>query len=182
MNPLLDVGQRRVISDLDKQAMDVLGWDLQSGGTNLTTLHLLAQTQLAQRMGVTVEEMAANPNASALLLAPTWIDQDNNALDDRGERLSQMIVDSSVYEWGWSGYWWGWSGYWQEHGDLSQAGFWQNMSWQTVDMSITEAQMNGTQPADASVPEPSSILGLLGVGWLGLGSWRQRRGNRRNED
>ena len=183
MDPVLEVGQRRQISDLDRLAMDVIGWDLQPGGASLATLYSQSLNQLAQKMGVTLEWMMANPAAAALLLTPTWLDDDNDNLDDRGELLQDMVVSSQVYEWGWSGYWWGWSGYWwgwsgywQEHGDLddlSKAGFWQNFSWQTANLPTT-----GIQTTSASVPEPTSTIGLLGLGLLGLGSLlRQHRQN-----
>ena len=192
MDPTLKVGQRREISDLDKLAMDVLGWDLQAGGTDLSTLNSRAKALLAEKMGVTVEWMEANSDLAALLLTPTWLDADNNNLDDRGELLNQMVVSSGVYEWGWGGYWWGWGGYWwgwggywQEQGDLddlgdlAETGFWQNFSWQTVDTATINAPIKQIQTTAASVPEPTSILGLLGLGLLGIG-WR-RRGDRRNE-
>ena len=163
--------------------MDVIGWDLQPGGASLATLYSQSLNQLAQKMGVTLEWMMANPAAAALLLTPTWLDDDNDNLDDRGELLQDMVVSSQVYEWGWSGYWWGWSGYWwgwsgywQEHGDLddlSKAGVWQNFSWQTANLPTT-----GIQTTSASVPEPTSAIGLLGLGLLGLGSLlRQHRQN-----
>ncbi|MDJ0701944.1 MAG: NF038122 family metalloprotease [Leptolyngbyaceae cyanobacterium MO_188.B28] len=189
MDPTLKVGQRRELSDLDKLAIDVLGWDLQPGGADLATLNSQAKALLAQKMGLTLEEMEANPTAAALLLTPDWLDADNDDLDDRGELLNQMVVDSGVYEWGWSGYWWGysgywwgWSGFWQKQDssdDLDEAAFWQNFSWQTVDMATTEAQLNGTQTASASVPEPTSILGWVGVGGAGLVSLYRRQGQRR---
>ena len=199
MDPVLEVGQRRQLSDLDQLAMDVIGWDLQSGEASLATLYSQSLNQLAQKMGVTVEWMAANSDLAALLLTPTWLDTDNNNLDDRGELLNQMVVSSEVYEWGWGGYWWGWGGYWwgwggywQERGDLdtlgdlSQQSFWQNFSWQTVDLPTTDlpttdTPIKQTQTTAASVPEPSSVLGLLGLGLLSLGSWR-RRGDRSNQD
>ena len=175
MDPVLEVGQRRQLTDLDRLAIDVIGWDLQSGETSLSTTYNESLSQLAQQMGVTTEWMIANPEAAALLLTPTWLDDDNDNLDDRGELLQDMVVSSQVYDWGWSGYWWGWSGYWwgwsgywQEHGDLdnvSQEAFWQNFSWQTVNLANAE-----TQATAASVPEPSSMSGLLSLGLMGLGS------------
>ena len=193
MDPVLNLGQRRDMSDLDMLAMDILGWDLQSGGTDLAVLNAQAKEQLAQAMGVTVAWMDANPDAAALLLTPTWVDTDNDNLDDRGQLLHDMVISSETYEWGWSGYWWGWSSYWQERDgldtfddlldtlkdledlenleNLSEAGFWQNFSWQTVNSPATDTQANA-----ASVPEPTSTTGLLALDLLIIGSWRQRRG------
>ncbi|MCG8367167.1 MAG: NF038122 family metalloprotease [Pseudanabaenales cyanobacterium] len=183
MNPTLKTGQRRTISDLDKLALDVIGWDLSPSTTiDLAGLNTLAKEQLAQKMGVTLEWMDANPTAAALLLAPDWLNTDDGEFDQRSELLQDMITSSKVYEWGWSGYWWGWSGYWQATDALTQDGFWQNIFWQTVDMSTTDAQMQQIQTTAAPVPEPTSVVGLLGLSWLGIGSWRRRRGDRRNED
>ena len=192
MDPILNPGERREITALDKTAMDVIGWDLQTGGSDLATLHGVAMDRLAQEIGVTAGWIEANPHQAALLFTPDWLDADNNNLDDRGELLNDMVISSEVYEWGWSGYWWGWSGYWwgwsgywQEHGDLDDLddlddlGFWQNFSWQTLDTPTVDAPINQSQTTAASVPEPNSILGLLGLGWLGLGSLYRRQGDRR---
>ena len=183
MNPTLKTRQRRTISDLDKLALDVIGWDLSPSTTiDLAGLNTLAKEQLAQKMGVTLEWMDANPTAAALLLAPDWLNTDDGEFDQRSELLQDMITSSKVYEWGWSGYWWGWSGYWQATDALTQDGFWQNIFWQTVDMSTTDAQMQQIQTTAAPVPEPTSVVGLLGLSWLGIGSWRRQWGDRRNED
>ena len=191
MDPVLNLGERRKMTDLDLLAMDIIGWDLQSGGTNLATLHTRAKEQLAQEIGVTVAWMEAHPDAAALLLTPGWLDRDNNNLDDRGQRLHDMIVSSETYEWGWSGYWWGWSGYWwgwsgywQEQGDmdyLPETAFAQHFSWQIVDAPATTTPANSTPANSASVPEPTSTMGLLEVGLLSIGAWRQRRGDRKCE-
>ena len=72
----------------------------------------------------------------AELLTPDYLDQDNNGYDDRGEQLHEMVVNSGeVYNWGWSGFWWGWSGFWQSADDLNEDGFWQNFSFQTIEVS-----------------------------------------------
>ena len=137
-------------------------------------------------MAVSLEWMDANPTQAAELLAPIWLNTDGDNHDDRGELLRDMIKDSKVYKsgnngywWGWSGYWWGWSGYWQEQGDGAQDGFWQNMSWQTVDTSKAKTQMKRDITSATSVPEPASTLGLLGLGWMGLASLYQRKGKDR---
>ena len=189
MDPVLNTGERREITALDTTAMDAIGWDLQAGGSDLASLHGIAMDRLAQELGVTAEWLAANPDQAAQLFTPDWLDADNNNLDDRGELLNDMVISSEVYEWGWSGYWWGWSGYWwgwsgywQEHGDfddfddfedledLEDLGFWQNFSWQTLDTPTKEAPSSA-----ASVPEPTSTLGLLGLGWMGLASLYRRK-------
>ena len=182
MDPTLTVGQRRTISDLDKLALDVIGWDLLSSAPpDLAVLNALARENLAQKMGVTPEWMSANPTAAAERLAPIWLNTDGDKYDDRGELLQEMIKSSKVYKsdkdgywWGWGGYWWGWGGYWQERDDVDEAaGLWQHMVWQTVESPITDAQK-----AAASVPEPAANTGLLGLAGLGLGGllqgWRKK--------
>ena len=171
MDPTLKAGQRRTISDLDKLALDVIGWDLLSSApANLAVLNRLAREKLAQKMGVTLEWINANPIDAAELLAPIWLNTDGDKYDDRGELLQEMIKSSKVYQSDQDGYWWGWSGYWQERDDADEAGLWQNMSWQTTAVSTTEAPTTA-----ASVPEPASNAGLLGLAWLGLGGWLKRR-------
>jgi PEP-CTERM motif len=179
MDPSLGTGKRRQITDLDTVAMDVIGWDLRQGNTDLKTIYSSAKSNLAKKMGVTVGWIDANPNQAASILTPPWIDKDLDNKDDRGELLSEMIVNSGVYEygwsgykWGWNGYWWGWNGYWQSQKDFDKDGFWQHMSWETLDeeeASILQAQ---------SVPEPSSWLGLLGLAGMSVFSLLTRRGRR----
>ena len=177
MDPILKAGQRRTISDLDKLALDVIGWDLLSSAPpDLAVLNRLARENLAQKMGVTQEWMAANPTDAAELLAPIWLNTDGDKYDDRGELLQDMIKSSKVYKsgkdgywWGWSGYWWGWSGYWQEQDEGDEESLWQNMSWQTVEGQSTDAQI-----VAASVPEPTSKAGLLGLAGLGLNGLLKR--------
>jgi hypothetical protein len=139
MDPLLSAAQRRQITDLDKQLFDAIGWDLKTGDADLATINAEAEAMLAEKMGIAVTEL--DPS-DASLLTPDYLDTDVNGYDDRGEKLQEMIVNSGeVYEWGWKGYWWGWKGYWwgwkgywQSASDLNQDGFWQNMSWQTIDL------------------------------------------------
>ncbi|MDJ0703329.1 MAG: NF038122 family metalloprotease [Leptolyngbyaceae cyanobacterium MO_188.B28] len=181
MDPLLGLGERREITTLDKQLFDAIGWDLQNGSTDLAALNTLAKEHLAQQLGMTVQELEANPKAVAAL-TPEWIDGDGDGYDDRGELLNDMVVSSEVYDWGWSGFWWGysgfwwgWSGFWQSTDELNQDGFWQNMAWQTVNSPTKKVQMKPDPASPASVPEPTSIFGLLGLGGMGLGSLYRRK-------
>ena len=182
MDPTLNAGQRRTISDLDKLALDVIGWDLApSESIDLAALNTLAKEQLAQKMGVTLEWMESNPTDAALRLAPDWQNIEGGEGDERGVLLQDLITNSKIYEWGWGGYWWGWGGYWQSTDELSQDDFWQNFSWQTVDMPTTKVQIKQAPTTPPSVPEPTSTLGLLGLGWLGVSSWWRRRLDRQNQ-
>ena len=101
----------------------------------------LGSSKLGPILGKDKEFKYARQQAS--ILTPDFLDENNNDYDDRGEQLYEMVENSGdVYEWGWSGYWWGWSGYWwgwsgywQSATDFSQDGFWQNVNWQTVEIS-----------------------------------------------
>ena len=84
-------------------------------------------------MEVTVEWMETNPVEAAEILTPDFVDENQNEIDDRGEKLHEMVVNSGeVYNWGWRGYWWGWRGYWQSGDNFDQDGFWQNFNFQTL--------------------------------------------------
>ncbi len=140
MDPVLKINQTRDISNLDLQAMDVIGWDFDSATNNvtpLTTKSLFftkskALLRLSENLNVSVFELLGNYNTSFM---------------------------------GGSGWWMGGSGWWQQ-ADLSYQGW----NWQHAESpaeSIVEP---------ASVPEPSSALGLLGIALLGIRSlFKSRR-------
>ncbi|MBR8834839.1 MAG: NF038122 family metalloprotease [Stigonema ocellatum SAG 48.90 = DSM 106950] len=181
MDPTLGIGQRRQISTLDQTAMNVLGWNLQQGDTNLTNVYNSAETRLAQKMGVTVNWMNANPSNGASLVTPNWIDTNKNNLDDRGESLNKMLASSGVYQWtansyswGANGYWWGWTGYWQT-ANVSANGFWQNVAAETLDEEEPLDEGEPTSSEAISVSEPSSMTGLIGMALVGIASLLQRR-------
>ena len=162
MDPTLGTGQRREVTNLDLTAMDVLGWDVQQGNIDFTSLYNDAQTELLQKFGVSPTPLQ-------------WIDEDGDNIDDRGELLSDMIKEcGQIYEWGWNGYWWGWNGYWQSHEELEQDGFWQNVAFQKMDFETSTVEAKST-------PEPTSLIGILGLGLLGIMSRSQgflgRKGN-----
>ena len=169
MDPTLGTGQRREVTNLDLTAMDVLGWDVQQGNIDFTSLYNDAQTELLQKFGVSPTPLQ-------------WIDEDGDNKDDRGELLSEMIKESGQiyewgwngYKWGWNGYWWGWNGYWQSHEELEQDGFWQNVAFQKMDFETSTVEAKST-------PEPTSLIGILGLGLLGIMSRSQgflgRKGN-----
>ncbi|MGB3640548.1 MAG: NF038122 family metalloprotease [Rivularia sp. (in: cyanobacteria)] len=157
MDPTLGVGQRRQVTSLDLTAIDVLGWDVQQGNVDFTTLYNHAQTQLLQKFGVSPTPLQ-------------WIDEDGDRKDDRGELLNEMIRNSGDiyqwgwkgYKWGWNGFWWGWNGFWQSHEELKEDGFWQNVAWQKMDFN----QSNSVEVK--STPEPTSLIGLLGLSLFGI--------------
>jgi hypothetical protein len=141
MNPLLNVGQRRSVTTIDRRAMDAIGWDLGQGNVNFATLNSQAKQRLAQRIGKTVAWLDANSIEAAQLLS-----------QNRDQDVATMIDQSQIYEWGLGICIPGLPGCWR------QEGFWQNYSWQTLD----------TQGEVAKTPEPSSFIGLLGLVGLGF--------------
>ncbi len=157
MDPTLGLGQRRQVTNLDLTTMDVLGWDVQQGNIDFNTLYNDAQTQLLQKFG-------------SSFTPSQWIDKDGNKEDDRGELLNEMIDNSGdIYQWGWKGYQWGWdgswsgwNGYWQSRAELEQDGFWQNVAWQKMDFNESSSLKV------KSTPEPTSLIGLLGLSLLGI--------------
>jgi hypothetical protein len=148
MDPTLKLGQRRTISMLDQRVMDAIGWDLQQGGTDLASLQSQAKARLAQRLGITVGWLDANPVEAALLLT-----------QDRTLDVQTMIEESEVYDWRASsgGGWW-------------QDGVWEHFLEEKVPSSTTD------QTEEIPVPEPSSAAGwFLGSGFLGMGFLLKRR-------
>ena len=186
MVPVLATGQRREITELDLQLFDAIGWDVQAGNINLETINTTAKTELAAKIISTAQEEGidirsgaitkwANGNDNKLnyarkqaaILTPDYIDLNNNNKDDRGEQLNQMVENSgNVYNWGWQGYWWGWQGYWwgwqgywQSGDDLNQDGFWQNLNWQTVEVSNTPKLT--TESLESQLPRISIDSNIL---------------------
>lgn len=153
MDPLLNPGQRREVLDLDLTAMDLIGWDLQPGQTDLTLLHTQAKEQLAQRLGVTVNWLDLNPTQAALLLS-----------QDQTQAVESMIQSSQIYEWGYGGWW-------QEG-----SGFLAQVRKETLNFPASATQLDETQTDSTDVPEPTTTLGLLSLGILAMGSLRKHRG------
>ncbi len=119
MDPRLKTGQRREITQLDLSLFDAIGWDLKTENIespNIATLYFQAQTLLADKMDVSLDWMTANPDESAAILTPEYVDIDSNGYDDRNEQVLEMLdnrselYDSSkAYNWGWwTPYFWGW--------------------------------------------------------------------------
>lgn len=117
MDPVLNVGQTRKITDLDLVAFDAIGYDID----NAVTLNLS-----------NIYQTAVNSANSALE-------------EDMSKDVKDMIKDSKVYEGRRS------RGSWQE-------AYYSNFSWQTLDSSADSE----------SVPEPTSIVGLLGLSLFGF--------------
>ena len=171
MDPTLGTGQRRLAKNLDLTAMDLLGWDVRQNNINFNTLYNDAQTELLQ-------------NGSSFT-PPQWIDKNTDNIDDRSALLDKMIRGSGkIYEWGytgnqWSknGYWLGWNGFNQSYAELEQDGFWQNVAWQKMDFD------ESSSVEVKSTPEPTSLVGLLGLGLFAIISRSQGfLGRKRNAE
>jgi hypothetical protein len=93
MGPTLTPQEQSWISTLDLRAMDVMGWDLRSGSTNLrvdlSALQSQAEQALAQRLGVSVSWLHQNAETAAQQLGR-----------DRSADIDDMIQKSEVYGWG----------------------------------------------------------------------------------
>lgn len=173
-------GTRQLVTNNDLTVLDVLGWNLQQNNQDLLSIFNSAKSGLASKMGVTTSWMDANSTQAALSLTPGFIDTNNNGYDDRGEALNQMVNSSGTYNWGWNGYWWGWNGYWwgwngywQSTANFMADGFWQNAAWETLDEF--EGNDSTNYSPTQSVPEPTTISGLLAMALLGLAGRCQRR-------
>ncbi|HHP7232342.1 MAG TPA: NF038122 family metalloprotease [Xenococcaceae cyanobacterium] len=190
MDPVLGLGQKRQITELDKQLFDAIGWDLKTGNlenTNLEAIHTEAKEVLVEKITAPADESGIDVDHNALtqwaatssasitetiaeatkVIAPDYVNENNNSKDDRGEMLREMIKDSGDiykwgwkgYWWGWKGYWWGWKGYWQSANDFNQDGFWQNLSWQSIDLSSNSESTNESLELDiADIFGESNIL------------------------
>jgi hypothetical protein len=173
-------GTRKLVTNNDRTVLDVLGWNRRNNTESLLTTFNSAKSGLAAKIGVTTTWMDNNPNRAALRLTPGYVDTNGNGRDDRGEALNRMITSSGRYNWGWSGYWWGWSGYWQgwdglvANADFNQNGFWQNFAWSTLDEN-EDGDHPSSYSQTQSVPEPTTISGLLAMAVLGIAARFQRR-------
>jgi hypothetical protein len=177
-------GTRKLVTNNDLTVLDVLGWNLQQNNEDLLSIFNSAKSGLANKMGVTTTWMDTNTTQAALGLTPQYIDGNNNGYDDRGESLNKMINSSGRYNWGWNGYWWGWNGYWQgwdglvSNATFNQNGFWQNFAWETLD-EFGDGEYDNTDSTaysqTESVPEPTTISGLLGMAVLGIAARLKRR-------
>ncbi|MBV6623465.1 MAG: NF038122 family metalloprotease [Rivularia sp. (in: Bacteria)] len=172
MDPLLRLGQRRQTTFEDRNAMDVLGWDVDMNANIFDVINWdvpylsnyywqqtyhEAKHSLAEKMGIPTWLMEIAPEWAASLLSWDWIDNNDNSYDDRYEELDKMLEDSgSVYKWGWG------TGYSQKTLASNTSMLWQHMTWQKVDLSRSNSI------AVKSTPEPTSLFGLLGLSLLGI--------------
>lgn len=87
MDPLLDLGERSNIANIDLRALDIIGYDLASQGSlNYSQLLSESKAALASRLGISVASLEAVPWITAGLLSTT-----------RFGDVLQMIEDSEIY-------------------------------------------------------------------------------------
>ncbi|NJN20360.1 MAG: PEP-CTERM sorting domain-containing protein [Leptolyngbya sp. RL_3_1] len=154
MGPLLRPGVQERISILDKIAFDVTGWDVDYGAEiDLALLERQAKARLAERLSqvleteITVEWLETHPKLAAALL-----------VEDRSKDAEKLIKESKRYD----------------RRRSSRTGFSQE-TWQTVfAQEAYFSKVDGPNTTE-SVPEPGTLLGLLGLGLAGLGHKFSRR-------
>lgn len=151
MGPTIREKERRNILELDLQALDVIGWDVNKNAyIDLNSIEAQAKQRVAQKIADTHgwgtgygswidHYLTTGQNDSAA----SWITSDRTA------ELDQMIRDSQLYEIG--------------YGELFQEVFMDNAYHSTLDDS--------SDPV--SVPEPSA-LGLIGLAALALKRLRRQ--------
>jgi hypothetical protein len=125
MDPILNAGERRSLSTLDLRVMDAIGWDLQQVGIDLAVLQQQAKERLAQRLGVTVDWLDANPELAATLLT-----------GDRTQDVEAMILQSQIYNW--------------QPG--SSVGWWQVGLWQTTSANVNSPPQSVAVPSPSLLP------------------------------
>jgi hypothetical protein len=87
MEPDINLGTRRSVTKLDRQALDVIGWDLDAVSADLPALQVQAKQALADRLNITVVQLEADP---ALVQKLT---------EDRSQDVALMVEQSQIYEW-----------------------------------------------------------------------------------
>jgi hypothetical protein len=148
MSSAIDMGGIRKISRLDLTAFDYIGWQVNhSAQINLPTLSRNAKAKAQQIW-------------NSLLNG-----DDNDTIRDRSSDVQQMMQESGIYNWGWSGYW-------QSTGNLT-TDVGQNLAGENLDV-FDNSRYSSTQ----SVPEPTTISGLLGMALLALTARLKRHGSK----
>jgi hypothetical protein len=130
MHPTLQKGQILDISAIDRQLLDVTGWDL-----DLSNL-----------------SRGNGPNRTT-----------------QGKRGTDTLMS-------WMSSWWNswttgsWGPWWMEFdGDNKPTQY-----YSTLDDAIAQPSAESASGEAVSVPEPTSVMGLLGLGALGLGALHKR--------
>lgn len=171
MDPLIDLGQRRELSNRDMVAFDTIGYDLTANANAMIGAGNAANSWLVTGMGTdlsTLEYQAKDKKVKKYHSDgdASWIDWAidngyNTATSDytqnRTDDVEKMIRKSKIYQ-GRRGGWGQTAAFWQE-------AYLQEFKWQTVDLEADSQ----------AVPEPGSTAGFLAMGFLGLGTLLKRK-------
>lgn len=132
MEPDIKLAERRRIINLDRRAMDVIGWDLGTSSVTLSTLQTQARQSLAARIGVTVAWLNANPVEAARRLS-----------QNRTQAVANMVTDSQIYEW-------------RRTKRNQTTGFWHELDLTTLSQPAAADPLTGVNPS--SLPSSSDQL------------------------
>lgn len=170
MDPLIDLGQRRQISNRDMVAFDVIGYDLTANGHNMIGAGNAANGWLVTGVGTdlsTLEYQAKDKKVKKHFSNgdASWIDwaiafsntETSDYTQDLTDDIEKMIEKSEVYD-ARRGGWGQTAAFWQE-------AYLQEFKWQTIDLEADSQ----------AVPEPGSTFSLFGLGVLSLGSLLKRK-------
>lgn len=170
MDPLIDLGQRRELSNRDMVAFDVIGYDLTMNGHNMIGAGNAANDWLVTGIGTdlsTLEHKAkdrkvkkhhSDGDASWINLAIAFSNSEtSDYTQNRTKDVEKMIRKSKIYDARRSG-WGQTAAFWQE-------AYLQEFKWQTVDLEADSQ----------AVPEPGSTAGFLAMGFFGLGALLKRK-------
>lgn len=172
MDPLLGLGTKRKTTFNDREAMDILGWDLKSSDNSLL-FDLFndipdffgSSSRLKQPINSFWEEIFSDAETSfnqKMAFAKAAPDS-----TDIVEQINRMLEDSDdFYKWS-SRNRYSRNGYSQTLDTSDMSGLWQHMTWQKVDFNTS----NSVEVK--STPESGSLLGLLGLGLFGGISYSQ---------
>lgn len=137
MEAFLKLGQRLSLSHLDLQVFDAIGWDAASGAQhslNLPSILTQAKQSLAQRLGVSLQWLDANPVLASGMLS-----------NDRTVDLIAMLEESEIYKGRRNGGGGSWQEFWQELIDV----FSQQGAFDTLGEDVGLQNVKGTQQRDA---------------------------------
>ena len=178
MDPTLALGERSAITTVDLTALDVIGWDIQSGSAsttvNLAALENQARTDLANRLGTTTSWLQNHQADAAELLSEV-----------RVQEVLMMAVESQVYDLSWfnsaggdsywlnwsneaggNSYWLNWlnnsggSSYWLNWWNQEGASGWWQMMEQLFQQQGLFSHLDELSVADTSQSMEDSITGL----------------------
>ena len=158
MDPLLNLGQVREISDRDLRMFDAIGY---TGTANGTALMTAGESQVSAVSGFGTDASVLQSLAQVDVAASIGLDGVSSLTQDRTTEVQTMIEASMIYEWG--GGWNQTTSFWQTAGI-------NNFSWQTANLDSEPAPEEAT-----SVPEPGTNAGFLALALMGMTALLKRK-------